>query len=156
MAPASLRTARRCPLGCRGRGLYEPSLVEFRERYFLTLRNDAQGYVSSSDDGLQFCEPQAWKFDDGAELGSYNTQQHWLAHSDGLFLIYMTGGANNDHIIRHREPLFMAQVDPAALRVMRRTEKVVVPERGAELGNFLRAMLSTRPSRGSLFRKGCS
>lgn len=118
------------------RGLYEPSLVAFQGRYFLTLRNDLRGYVSVSDDGLNFAEPKPWLFDDGTELGSYNTQQHWLAHSDGLFLIYTRRGANNDHIIRHRAPLFMAQVDPATLRVRRATEKVVVPERGAELGNF--------------------
>ena len=30
----------------------------------------------------------------------------------------------------------MAQVDPETLRVMRGTERVVVPERGADLGNF--------------------
>lgn len=118
------------------RGLYEPSLIGFRGRYFLTLRNDLRGYVSVSDDGLHFAEPQPWLFDDGAELGSYNTQQHWLTHSDGLFLIYTRRGANNDHIIRHRAPLFMAQVNSETLRVLRGTEKVIVPERGAELGNF--------------------
>ena len=118
------------------RGLCEPSLITFRGRYFLTLRNDVRGYVSVSDDGLQFADQQPWLFDDGTELGSYNTQQHWLAHSDGLFLVYTRRGANNDHIIRNRAPLFMAQVDPETLRVLRRTEKVVVPERGAELGNF--------------------
>ncbi|MDD4869404.1 MAG: exo-alpha-sialidase [Kiritimatiellae bacterium] len=118
------------------RGLGEPSLVAFRGRYFLTLRNDVRGYVSVSDDGLLFAEQKPWLFDDGAELGSYNTQQHWLAHSDGLFLIYTRRGANNNHIMRNRAPLFMAQVDPDTLRVLRRTEKIVVPERGAELGNF--------------------
>jgi len=118
------------------RGLCEPSLIAFRGRYFLTLRNDLRGYVSVSRDGLQFAEQQPWLFDDGTELGSYNTQQHWLAHSDGLFLVYTRRGANNDHIMRHRAPLFMAQVDPDTLRVLRRTEKVVVPERGAEMGNF--------------------
>jgi hypothetical protein len=118
------------------RGLCEPSLVAFRGRYFLTLRNDLRGYVSVSDDGLQFAEPRPWLFDDGAELGSYNTQQHWLAHGDGLFLVYTRRGADNDHIMRNRAPLFMAQVDPDTRRVLRRTEKVVVPERGAELGNF--------------------
>ena len=118
------------------RGLYEPSLIAFQGRYFLTLRNDVRGYVSVSDDVLQFNEPQPWLFDDGTELGSYNTQQHWLAHSDGLFLVYTRRGANNDHIVRHRAPLFMAQVNPATLRVMRATEKVLVPERGAEMGNF--------------------
>lgn len=118
------------------RGLYEPSLVAFQGRYFLTLRNDLRGYVSVSNDGQTFAEPKPWLFDDDTELGSYNTQQHWLAHSDGLFLVYTRRGAINDHIIRNRAPLFMAQVDPATLRVLRRTEKVVVPERGAELGNF--------------------
>lgn len=118
------------------RGLYEPSLVAFQGRYFLTLRNDLRGYVSASADGLNFAEPKPWLFDDDTELGSYNTQQHWLAHSDGLFLVYTRRGANNDHIIRNRAPLLMAQVDPATLRVLRRTEKVVVPERGAEMGNF--------------------
>lgn len=118
------------------RGLCEPSLIEFQGRFFLTLRNDVRGYVSVSTDGLQFEEPRPWLFDDGAELGSYNTQQHWLAHGNGLFLIYTRRGADNDHILRHRAPLFMAQVDPETLRVLRHTEKVVVPERGAALGNF--------------------
>ena len=128
------------------RGLYEPSLIAFRGRYFLTLRNDERGYVSVSNDGLQFAEPKPWRFDDGAELGSYNTQQHWLAHSDGLFLVYTRRGAGNDHIVRHRAPLFMAQVDPATLQVIRHTEKVVVPERGAELGNFGAAAINEAES----------
>lgn len=118
------------------RGLYEPSLAVFGGRYYLTLRNDVRGYVSVSDAGLQFAEPKPWTFDDGAELGSYNTQQHWLTHSDGLFLVYTRRGANNDHIVRHRAPLFMARVDTEKLQIIRSTEKVVVPERGAEMGNF--------------------
>ncbi len=118
------------------RGLYEPSLTVFGGRYYLTLRNDVRGYVSVSDDGLQFAKPNPWTFDDGAELGSYNTQQHWLTHSDGLFLVYTRRAANNDHIVRHRAPLFMARVDTEKLRIIRSTEKIVVPERGAEMGNF--------------------
>ncbi len=118
------------------RGLYEPSLVAFGGRYYLSLRNDERGYVSVGDDGLNFSEPRPWTFDSGGELGSYNTQQHWLAHSDGLFLVYTRRGAKNDHIVRHRAPLFMAQVNPVTLQVRRATERVLVPERGAELGNF--------------------
>jgi hypothetical protein len=128
------------------RGLCEPSLVAFGGRYFLTLRNDLRGYVSVSEDGLHFSEPKPWTFDDGADLGSYNTQQHWLAHRDGLFLIYTRRGANNDHIIRNRAPLFMAQVDPKRLQVIRGTEKVIVPERGAELGNFGASYINERES----------
>lgn len=118
------------------RGVYEPSLVKFQDRYFLTLRNDHKGYVTTSDDGLQYAPIKPWTFDDGADLGSYNTQQHWLAHGEGLFLVYTRRGAKNDHVPRNRAPLFIAQVDPQKLQVLRATEKVAVPERGAALGNF--------------------
>ncbi len=118
------------------RGLCEPSLARFGGRYFLTLRNDLMGYVSTSDDGLHFGPIQPWTFDDGAELGSYNTQQHWLVHSDGLFLCYTRRGYNNDHIPRNRAPLFIAQVDTERLCVLRATEQVLIPERGMMLGNF--------------------
>lgn len=118
------------------RGLCEPSLVRFQDKYYLTIRNDKQGYVTVSDDGLHFQPIKPWLFDDGSELGSYNTQQHWLNHSDGLFLVYTRRGAKNDHIIRHRAPLFMAEVDPQTLRVKRATEQVLIPERGGEMGNF--------------------
>jgi len=118
------------------RGLCEPSLTRFRGKYYLTLRNDEKGYVTSGDDGLHFEPIRPWTFDDGSKLGSYNTMQHWVAHSDGLFLVYTRRGANNDHIIRNRAPLFLAQVDPDRLCVVRDTERVLVPERGASLGNF--------------------
>lgn len=118
------------------RGLAEPSITRVGERYYLTLRNDEHGYVTSSDDGLQYDEPVRWMFDDGADLGNYNTQQHWVTHGDELYLIYTRKGANNDHVFRHRAPLFIARVDCESLRVIRATEQVVVPERGARLGNF--------------------
>lgn len=118
------------------RGLHEPSLAQFQGRFFLTLRNDLRGYVTSSKDGLNFKPYKEWMFDDGKPLGNYNTQQHWVTHSDGLFLVYTRRGANNDHVFRHRAPLFMAQVDPEKLVVLRETEQVLVPERGARLGNF--------------------
>ena len=118
------------------RGLGEPSLAHFDGRFFLTLRNDERGYIAASTDGLHFAEPKPWTFDNGQELGSYNTQQHWTTHSDGLFLVYTRRGADNDHVFRHRAPLFMAQVDPDRLCVLRDTERIVVPERGARLGNF--------------------
>jgi hypothetical protein len=118
------------------RGLYEPSLTHYQGRYFLTLRNDVRGYVAAGSDGLHFGQPKPWAFDDGQELGSYNTQQHWVTHSDGLFLTYTRRGADNDEVIRHRAPLFMAQVDPDRLCVLRATERAVVPKLGAQLGNF--------------------
>ncbi len=119
-----------------GRGVYEPSLTRYGGRFHLTLRNDTAGYVCSSDDGLHFGPVQPWRFDDGSELGNYNTQQHWVAHRSGLYLVYTRRGLHNDHVFRHRAPLLMARVDPQTLRVQRATETVLVPEHGARLGNF--------------------
>lgn len=119
-----------------GRGVYEPSLVLHRGRFLLTLRNDNAGYVCSSPDGMNFTTLQKWRFSDGQELGNYNTQQHWVQHPRGLFLVYTRRGANNDHVFRHRAPLFIAAVDPEWLHVERSTERILVPERGARLGNF--------------------
>jgi hypothetical protein len=119
-----------------GRGLYEPSLATVGGRFFLTLRNDTAAYVASSRDGLNFDAPRKWTWDDGTDLGSYNTQAHWVTHRDALFLVYTRRGAGNDHVARHRAPLFIAQVDPDKLTVLRATERILVPERGARLGNF--------------------
>jgi hypothetical protein len=118
------------------RGLYEPSVTQFSNRFFLTMRNDDHGYVSVSDDGLNYSEPKRWTFDDGSNLGNYNTQQHWVSHSDALFLVYTRRGASNDHVFRHRAPLFIARVDPDKLTIIRDSEQVLVPEKGARLGNF--------------------
>lgn len=128
------------------RGLCEPSLVKFGKRYYMTIRNDMKGYVAVSDDGLHFGPIRPWTFDGGEELGSYNTQQHWLVHSEGLFLAYTRRGANNDHIARHRAPLFLARVDPERLCALRSTEKVLIPERGAQMGNFGAAAISANES----------
>jgi lysophospholipase L1-like esterase len=119
-----------------GRGVYEPSLTRCAGKFYLTLRNDSAGYVATSDDGLHYGPIQPWKFDDGSELGNYNTQQHWVTHRDRLYLVYNRKGAHNDHVARHRAPLFMAEVDQKTLAVKRATECILVPERGARLGNF--------------------
>ena len=120
-----------------GRGLCEPSIAFCGGRYFLCMRNDDTSYVSTSEDGLHFTTPQEWLFDDGSPLGSYNTQQHWLTGWwTRLYLVYTRRAGYNDHIFRHRAPLFMAEVDMERLRVKRDTEQVAVPMRGARLGNF--------------------
>jgi len=118
------------------RGLYEPSLAKWGGKFFLTMRNDRAAYIAVSSDGLHYGEPRKWTFDDGADLGSYNTQAHWVTHRDGLFLVYTRRGANNDNVARHRAPLFMAQIDPERLVVIRATEREIVPNKGAQLGNF--------------------
>jgi len=118
------------------RGLCEPSLVCCAGRYLLTIRNDLRGYVAASGDGLQFDPIRSWTFDDGIDLGSYNTQQHWLTHDDAPYLVYTRRGLNNDHVCRHRAPLVIARVDMDTLTVVRETEQTVIAEHGVPMGNF--------------------
>ena len=118
------------------RGLCEPSLSSVNGKYYLTIRNDEKGYVAVSDDGLNFSTPAPWLFDDGSEIGNYNTQQHWMRLVDKLFLVYTRKGLKNDHVFRHRAPLVISEFDPERLCLIRSTERIVVPERGARLGNF--------------------
>ena len=63
----------------QGRGLYEPSLTKFDGQYFLTMRANHSAFVTRGKDGIHFESIREWKFDDGQVLGSYNTQQHWVA-----------------------------------------------------------------------------
>ena len=74
------------------------------------------------------------KYEDGSLLDSYNTQQHWMRLGEELYLVYTRRGANNDHVFRHRAPLFAARVEN--MKLVRDSEFAVVPERGARLGNF--------------------
>lgn len=111
-----------------GRGLLEPSVTHFQGKYYLTIRaEDERGYVSSSTDGVNY-EPQtAWTWDDGEPLSMSTTQQHWLTHSDGLFLVYTRKDISNLKVMRWRAPLWMAQVDTTTLRLIRSTERTVLP-----------------------------
>lgn len=130
----------------RGRGLLEPSLVAWRERFFLTLRaEDGHGYVCASDDGLAWSPKQTWQWDDGEPLAMSTTQQHWLPHSDELWLVYTRRDPTNVNVVRWRSPLWMARVDPRTLRLERATERIVLPlvgdgvqdpDRVAIMGNF--------------------
>ncbi|MCX7826793.1 MAG: exo-alpha-sialidase, partial [Verrucomicrobiae bacterium] len=130
----------------KGRGLLEPSLVRFGGRFFLTLRaEDNRGYVCASDDGLKWTPKQPWAWDDGEPLTMSTTQQHWLAHSEALWLVYTRKDASNINVIRWRAPLWMAQVNFKTLRLRHATERIVLPlvgdgvkdpDRVAIMGNF--------------------
>ncbi|QDV53207.1 sialidase family protein [Gimesia fumaroli] len=129
-----------------GRGLLEPSITRFGDQFFMTIRaEDLHGYVAVSPDGLNYNRKTEWAFDDGTPIGMSTTQQHWLTHSDGLFLVYTRKDAMNKNVIRWRSPLWVAQVDPEKLCLIRETERVVLPLQGdgvndpnkvALMGNF--------------------
>ncbi len=129
-----------------GRGLLEPSLTTLDGRFYLTIRaEDGRGYVSVSDDGLHWKPQQPWSWDNGEPLVMSSTQQHWLPHSDGLFLVYTRKAVSNVNVMRWRAPLYLAEVDREGLRLIRSSERVVLPLIGdgidgpahvARMGNF--------------------
>ena len=116
------------------RGLGEPSIVKHKDTYYMTLRNDVCAYVAKSSDGVHYTSLQPWCWDDGELLPNYNTQQHWMTLGEKLYLVYTRRYANNDHVFRHRAPLFAAEVED--MRVIRESEISVIEQRGARLGNF--------------------
>ncbi|MBR0144465.1 MAG: exo-alpha-sialidase [Clostridia bacterium] len=116
------------------RGLGEGSLIRHGGLYHLTMRNDECALTAVSEDGLRFREMHFWRWDDGSLLQSYNTQQHWMEVRGDLYLVYTRRAETNDHVFRHRAPLFAARVEEG--RLIRESEIVLTPERGARLGNF--------------------
>jgi len=123
-------------VAAESRGVYESSLTAFAGKYLLTLRADSCGYICDSADGLHFSAPKVWRYSDGEAVPTYNTQSHWATFGDALYLVYTCRDGNNDHVFRHRAPLYAAKVDPASLALQKKTEFAITPERGARLGNF--------------------
>lgn len=121
----------------RGRGLYEPSLIEYNGKYYLTLRNDINGLVSVSKDGLHYSKPKEWRFDTDSLINSVNTQQHWVRSPWGLYLVYTSSNRKeSQNVIRGRAPLYIALFDEKKMCLIKETERVLVPNHGAQLGNF--------------------
>lgn len=121
----------------RGRGLYEPSLIEFKGKYYLTLRNDVNGVVTVSEDGLNYKEPVEWKFDNDSLVWTENTQQHWVKSPWALYLVYTSSHRDESaNVMRGRAPLFIAQFDEKRMVLLKNTERVLVPNTGVQLGNF--------------------
>ena len=140
------------------RGLMEPSLFEFGGRVLITLRaEDGNSYVAVSEDGIHFSPMQAWRFDDGEAPESFSTQQHFLTIGGKLFLSYTRNAGYNSKVPRFRAPLFIAEVNPERLELLRASEQIVFPIDGewshpetiAVSGNFM--PLSLKDGSGIIF-----
>ena len=112
----------------------------------MTIRaEDGCGYVSVSEDGLNWADKRPWTWEDGTALAMSTTQQRWLVHSDGLYLVYTRRAAENVNVMRWRAPLYLARVDLRGPCLIRESEQVVLPLIGdgiddadhvARMGNF--------------------
>lgn len=126
------------------RGLDEPSIIFHNGVYYMCIRNDECGLLAKSTDGLNYTDLQLLKWDDDSLVQNYNTQQHFMTVGDELYLIYTRRAGTNDHVFRHRAPLFAAKLEK--MRLVRDSEIVLTPERGARCGNF--GAISLKDGRG--------
>ncbi len=131
-----------------GRGLLEPSLAFLDGVFYMTIRaENGQGFVTRSEDGLNWRPMTPWAWQDGEVIPMSTTQQRWLPHSDGLFLVYTRKDATNLNITRWRAPLWAAEVDRRKLALIRASERVVIPMAGVEhQGNFHTTAISAEES----------
>jgi hypothetical protein len=118
------------------RGYCEPSLACLNGKYYITIRTDEAALLATSENGLDFSKPFPWRFDNGEIVESINTQQRWVRFKDKLYLAYTRKTQYNSHIFRNRAPLFIAEFDENKLCLLRDSERILVPELGARLGNF--------------------
>lgn len=112
------------------RGLLEPSIVLYQNRFFLTLRaEDGHGYLSASEDGLNWNPIKAWSWEDGTGLTMSTTQQHWLRLGGKLYLVYTRQNGENHNVTRWRAPLLIAEFNTEKLCLKKTTEQIVFPMR---------------------------
>ena len=110
------------------RGLLEPSLMKFKGTYYMTLRaEDGCAYWTRSADGLNYDPIQPWKFDDNTLLETSTTQQHFLCSDEKLYLSYVRKNEVNQDICRFRAPLYIAEVNPETMELIKATEEIVFP-----------------------------
>jgi hypothetical protein len=140
-----------------GRGLLEPSIIKYNGMYYMTIRTeDNRAYLSFSEDGLQWQGLYPWNWDNGEQLITSTTQQHWLEINNELWLVYTRKSKDNEHIMRWRAPLYMAKVsfnnksgmpfdkNKNIPCLIRNSEKTIIPIRASEndttnaarMGNF--------------------
>ena len=134
-----------------GRGAIEPSIVRLADGSFaLTIRaEDSCAYCSTSPDGTVFGPLLPWHWDDGTNIITSTTQQHWITLGDKTFLVFVMNDGSNSDIFRYRAPLYIAEADPAHAVLRRSTLENVFPrqrrhETEVYYGNFHCARLSER------------
>ena len=112
------------------RGCIEPSAIRLADGTFaLTMRaEDGNMYRAVSADGLAWRDMRPWRWDDGTQIETASTQQHWLCLGDKAYLVYTRNNGANVEIMRFRAPLYIAEADVARACLVRASEKVLFPQ----------------------------
>ncbi len=135
------------------RGMIEPTLAEFKDgRILMVMRGSNAGradipgrrwFSISSDDGSTWSPPQPWTYDDGEPFFSPSSMSVLATHSSGRVFWLGNVSKTNTNGNDPRLPVVLGEVDPASLRLIRRsvlevdTKRPEDDQRGRELlGDF--------------------
>jgi hypothetical protein len=125
-------------LGNQPKNTGEYHLTQLGDRFYLAMRCPDQNRLAVSADGLTFERAMDLQWDDGSLVPASATQMRWIRQQDRLYLVYARVNPEGKRVFRNRTPLWMAELDPATLRLKKSTELMAVPSSPAEddLGNF--------------------
>lgn len=119
------------------RGFGEPSMAEHNGMFYMTLRaQDGHSHVTTSKDGLTWEKTHPWRWDNGDPIPMDQTMTKFVSRAEGLFLVYTRITKNNTAVFRHRAPVFIAEIDPNAACLIRKSESTLLENNGFPLGNF--------------------
>jgi hypothetical protein len=119
------------------RGLLEPMIIRFGKYYYMTIRaENGRGYHSISEDGINWEQPEEWRWNNGEVIAMNTTMTRFIQPSGRLALVYTRICENNHNVIRNRAPLFTALVDPIKRQLIRESETIIFPNKGLPMGNF--------------------
>ena len=116
----------------------EYHLTKLGDRFYLAMRCPDHNRIAASKDGLHFDPAVDLCWDDGTMVPSTATQMRWVRQQGRLYLVYTRTNESSKGIFRDRAPLWMAEMDPATLRLKKNTELIAVPISPSrdDLGNF--------------------
>ncbi len=125
-------------LGKQAKNTGEYHLTKIGDRFYLAMRCPDQNRIAVSGDGQSFEPAVELRWDDGSLVPSIATQMRWVRQQGRLYLVYTRADPSSKGIFRNRAPLWMAELDPANLRLKKSTEVIAVPISPGrdDLGNF--------------------
>ncbi len=130
------------------RGMIEPTLAELPDGRLLCVMRGSNGgskdpehklpsyrwYSTSADGGYTWTTPEPWTYDDGTAFFSPSSMSQLLTTSNGRYFWIGNINEENCQANYHRYPLYIGQVDPVSLKLIRSTLLAVDTKRPDEEG----------------------
>lgn len=125
-------------------GWSNTSLVRYNDKYLLFIRRDRNSSVAESVDGLHFKESKPLLWDNGERVNMNNNSSKWLLLDGKLYITYTRVNEMSGNVLDMRAPLFIAQLDPDNLTMIKASEQIVFPQQHARMDNHTTVSISDK------------